>query len=261
MEVLAVFNRREYSVKNTRWILGFVSCAAVASSVCGWLLARGGGYDAQLVKWHQAAGFGLSAAILISLLLTLLKRPLAYRVSLSVALVLLAIAGHLGGSITHGGDYLTRYAPVQLKALFGRSTGLGAQVASHQPLMERSVFEGVIEPILLEKCSSCHGEEKHKADLRLNTLEGILRGGQDGAVIKVGQAAKSPLIQCLLSPADADGHMPPEGQPQATPEEIAVLIWWINAGAPASEKVVEMQPKPEIQRLVESVTRKSQFAN
>jgi hypothetical protein len=126
--------------------------------------------------------------------------------------------------------------------------------------MQRPVFAGVIEPILRQRCSECHGAEKHKADLRLDTLEGLLRGGQDGPVIKAGEARKSPLIQCMISALDADGHMPPEDQPQPTREEITLIEWWINKRAPESARVIDLKPDPEIQRLVESISKRHEFA-
>jgi uncharacterized membrane protein len=121
--------------------------------------------------------------------------------------------------------------------------------------MQQPVFAGVIQPILRRRCSECHGAEKHKADLRLDTLEELLRGGQDGPVLQAGQANKSPLIQCMLSGLDVDGHMPPEGQPQPTHEEIALIEWWINKGAPESARVIDLKPDPEIQRLVEGLSK------
>jgi hypothetical protein len=121
------------------------------------------------------------------------------------------------------------------------------------PSPRQPVFAGLIQPILQEHCVACHGAEKHKGELRLDTLYEIMRGGQDGPVLKPGNAAGSPLIQCLLSPVDADGHMPPEDQPQATAQEIALLTWWINAGASAEQKISDLKPEPELRRLLGSV--------
>jgi hypothetical protein len=92
-------------------------------------------------------------------------------------------------------------------------------------------------------------------------LEGLLRGGQDGPVLKAGEAKNSPLIQCMISDLDVDGHMPPEGQPQPTHEEITLMEWWINKGAPGSAKVIDLKPDPEIQQLVEKVSNRHEFSN
>jgi uncharacterized membrane protein len=147
------------------------------------------------------------------------------------------------------------HPPRCLRSLFGamaRQTGVQAPPAS---ALQQPVFAGIIEPILRQHCVACHGAEKQKADLRLDTFEALLRGGQNGPVIQAGRATDSPLIQRLLVPLEADGRMPPEDQPQPTAEEIAVLQWWVNAGAPANEKIQELKSKPELRRLVEVVSK------
>ncbi len=179
----------------------------------------------------------------IAALLRKLELMHAYRVSLAAAIVVLAVTGHLGGSITHGRDFLTRNGP-------RRSPG--------KPSLDQPVFAAVIEPILQQRCVACHGPEKHKADLRLDTLEALLKGGQNGPVIKTGQPEESPLLQRILLPADHDGHMPPEDQPQATPQEIALLNWWINAGAPGNQKIADLRPAPKIWDLLEVVSRRTE---
>lgn len=257
LELLALLKPGNGAAQSSRLILGFVCGAAVASAACGWMLARAGGYDPQLLKWHQAAGLALAGACLATFLLRQLERPRAYRLSLFTALVLLAIASHLGGSITHGRDFLTRFAPAPLRASLRRPTG--REIATHPAASsptQQPVFVGIVEPILRQRCSACHGVERHKAKLRLDTLEGLLQGGQNGPVIKLGHAKDSPLIQRMLLPLDADGRMPPEEQPQPTPEEIALLEWWINAGAPAAANAADLKPEPEIRRLLGLVSKR-----
>ena len=253
LELLSSLTRRKEAAQNSRWILGFVCGTALISACCGWMLAKAGGYEPQLLKWHQAAGFSVAGAALVTLLLRHWEWRRTYRVSLVLALVLLSVTSHLGGSMTHGRDFLTRYAPAPLRGLFGQPS---PSDTSAWPAMQRPVFAGVVEPILRQRCGACHGAEKHKAELRLDTLEGVLRGGQDGPVIKAGQGEDSPLVQCMLSPLDADGHMPPENHPQATAEEISLIEWWINDGAPASARVADLKPKPEIRHLLEIVSRR-----
>lgn len=261
LELVAGFTRWKDAAQNSRWILGFGCVTSVISTAFGWMLAKSGSYEPQLLKWHQAAGFGVAGVAVVTLLLRHLEWRRTYRVSLAIMLVLLVVASHLGGSITHGRDFLTRYAPAKVRALLGQRTTDNTPVAIAWPPMEEPVFTRVVEPILRERCVSCHNAEKHKADLRLDTLEGLLRGGQDGPVIKAGQAKESPLFQCMLSPLDADGHMPPEDQPQPISEEIALLEWWINDGAPESARVIDLKLKPEIRHLLEIVLKQPEQVN
>ena len=117
-------------------------------------------------------------------------------------------------------------------------------------VMQQAVFEGVIQPILRQRCSACHGPDKHKGKLRLDSLEGVQAGGGDGPVIKAGHAEDSPMVQRLRLPSDDDDHMPPDGKPQPTPEEIKLIEWWINAGAPVAESVEDLKPEPEIRDIL-----------
>jgi hypothetical protein len=64
----------------------------------------------------------------------------------------------------------------------------------------------------------------------------------------------------MVSAVDVDGHMPPEDQPQPSREEIALIEWWINKGAPGSAKVIDLKPDPGIQRLLEGVSKRNEFA-
>jgi uncharacterized membrane protein len=260
LELLSGVTRWTEAAQNSRWTLVFVCLTSLSAAACGWMLAQADGYDSRLLKWHQVTGLAFAGVSLITLLLHYFERTRAYRVSLVLSLLLLAVTGHLGGSITHGRDFLTRYAPAPIREFFCDPESRTGPKAPTLPSMQRPVFAGVIQPILRQRCSECHGAEKHKADLRLDTLKGLLRGGQDGPVIKAGEARKSPLIQCMISALDADGHMPPEDQPQPTHEEITLIEWWINKEAPESAKVIDLKPDPEIQQLVERISNRHQFA-
>lgn len=231
LELVAGFTGRKEAVRNSQWILGFVCGTALISAGCGWLLGKSGDYDPHLLKWHQLAGLSEAGAVLVTLILRRLEWHRTYRSCLGAALVLLIIASDLGGSITHGRDFLIRYAPTYVRALLGYSSSMASTVKASCPSVDPLVFTNVVKPILRERCVSCHGAERHKADLRLDSLEGLLRGGQNGAVIQAGHATDSPLVQCMVSPLDADGHMPPEEQPQPTGEEISLIKWWINQGS------------------------------
>ena len=70
-------------------------------------------------------------------------------------------------------------------------------------------FEKSIRPLLIEKCHKCHGVEKQWGTLRLDSREGVLRGGDTGAAIVPGQPAESLLVKAI-SHTDDDLKMPPK---------------------------------------------------
>ena len=244
LELLARWTRFKDAAQNSGWILGFVTVTALASASAGLMLASSGGYDPHLLKWHRALGLALAAACLLTWCLHRRQMFRAYGFSLTTTLLLLVITSHLGGSITHGSGFLTRYAPASLRVLLRLPRQ--ARPLPAESLPPRQVFSAIIQPILDQQCVECHGPQKHKADLRLDDLANLLKGGQDGPVIQPGRAKESSLLQRMLLPSDADGHMPPEGKPQPTLEQIALLQWWIDSGAQANETSSELQPQPEM---------------
>ena len=108
-----------------------------------------------------------------------------------------------------------------------------------------SFFESKVRPLLVERCIECHGAEKQKGDLRLDSKSGWQKGGESGAVLVLGKPEESLLIKAV-SYVDKDLQMPPKKQ--LAPEEIAVLREWVKLGA-ADPRVTEVRAvastKPE----------------
>ncbi|HVY70690.1 MAG TPA: c-type cytochrome domain-containing protein [Verrucomicrobiae bacterium] len=92
-------------------------------------------------------------------------------------------------------------------------------------------YEADIKPIFEKSCFKCHGAEKQKGKLRLDSLEATMKGGEDGKVIEAGKSAKSGLV-IAVARLDADSAMPPEdkGKP-LTAEQVGLIRAWIDQGA------------------------------
>lgn len=69
-----------------------------------------------------------------------------------------------------------------------------------------------IRPLLEASCIRCHGAERPKAGLRLDSLEAALKGSKDGQVILPGNSKESPLV-LAVSQLDEDKAMPPKFKP------------------------------------------------
>src|SRR5262249_10915823 len=94
-----------------------------------------------------------------------------------------------------------------------------------------------IKPILTKHCYACHGADKQKAGLRLATAARAQKGSKKGPVIVVGKAKDSKLVKALHG-AGGLTKMPPR-DPRLTPQQIALLTAWIDAGAKAPPGEVE----------------------
>jgi hypothetical protein len=250
LELLAKVPRFKDAAQNKGLILGLTTAASITTALLGWMLSQSGGYDPELLPWHKWAGFAVAAACTLTWLVSWLGQTQAYRFSLVATLAVLVVASHLGASITHGRDFLTQFAPGPLRALLRTNSRPAVAPGIASDLAQRPVFSELIQPILERRCTACHGPEKHKADLSMESYASLLKGGKDGPVLIAGKPFDSPMILRLLLPLNDDDHMPPDGKPQPTLAEIAALQWWIECGAPADKTISDLKPGQEIQRLL-----------
>ena len=96
-------------------------------------------------------------------------------------------------------------------------------------------YAGDIKAIFDKSCVKCHGAEKPKAKLRMDTLEGVLKGSADGKVIEAGNSAKSVLVHSVAHLGDEDHWMPPKNNKAKiaplTKDEVGLIRAWIDQGA------------------------------
>jgi mono/diheme cytochrome c family protein len=109
---------------------------------------------------------------------------------------------------------------------------------------DAAFFEEKVRPVLATRCLSCHGDTKQKAGLRLDSLVGMLRGGESGAAILPGEPDESNLVMAIRH----DGwEMPPDGK--LADAEIEAIAEWVRRGAswpgtkPAAELLAEGLPE------------------
>ena len=89
-------------------------------------------------------------------------------------------------------------------------------------------FERKIRPILVDNCQRCHSSSKQKANLSFASLASMLKGGDSGPALVVGQPEASLLIKAIRYQDEL--RMPPRGK--LSDEQIADLTAWVKMGAP-----------------------------
>ncbi len=94
------------------------------------------------------------------------------------------------------------------------------------------LFLEKVKPLLEARCVSCHGPEKAKGGLRLDSRDASIRGGENGPAIVPGRSSLSLLLQAVMH-SKKDLEMPPKEK--LTSNDIALLERWIDAGAPWPE--------------------------
>lgn len=117
---------------------------------------------------------------------------------------------------------LSRYALVPLVLVLGSARGNTADTPTKADLH----FEQAIRPLLVAKCLKCHGEKKQEGDLRLDSREAILKGGESGAAMVPGKPEESLLIEAIKYESF---EMPPTGQLAA--KDIQNFERWIREDA------------------------------
>ncbi len=124
-----------------------------------------------------------------------------------------------------------------------------------------------IQPILVDRCYSCHGPDKQKADLRWDNKESAFKTGDHGPIIVPGKSADSLVIK-LVADLEPDSIMPPKGEP-LTAAQIGLLRAWIDQGAKWPETAVAKGPdkrnhwafKPPVRPAVPPVSNKKWARN
>jgi hypothetical protein len=130
-----------------------------------------------------------------------------------------AMAGTAGGPsrLFAGGTTPTSIAP-------------GEQLKEPLPVADAEVFfTSKIRPVLEGTCFRCHGGEKVRGGLRVDSRAALLKGGEYGPALVPGDAGKSLLIQALRHAHD-DIKMPPGKKLPAT--VVNAFVTWIDNGAP-----------------------------
>ncbi len=80
-------------------------------------------------------------------------------------------------------------------------------------------FDRDIRPVLEKRCVMCHGSLQQMYGLRLDRREDALKGGYSGAVIVVGNASASRIVEMITT--GRDGRIMPPAGPRLSQEEIA----------------------------------------
>ncbi|MGB0744477.1 MAG: DUF1549 domain-containing protein, partial [Opitutales bacterium] len=247
---------------------GLMLWAGVLTSIptvlAGFLLASSGDYDEELLSRHQWLGW--ATTLLFSWLLVLrywvAAKPKAiwlYRPLLFANVVVLTLAGHYGGALTHGPNYLTRYMPAEMKTALGlgpkelpnthvaNTPGQGSDVVD---------FAHEIVPILRENCMECHGGDEAKGGFTINERDLMIGTG----AIDFERPENSYMVY-LMRTSDPEERMPPpKFREDPIPEEqIALIERWIAQGLPwepgysFSESRYEAQLKPRRPELPEGL--------
>ena len=219
------------------------AASSLFACIAGYLLAGSGEYDVDLVQKHQWTGIATCALGFLAYFIAQYRRLLVW-----ITCAVMAVAGHLGGTLTHGEDYFFGLVDeettniVEVKdstvktATEAPTTDSIAEKASAS--REISLYQDQVVGILQNKCYSCHSKIKKKGGLRLDSEDFIKQGGKNGAVLTAGDADNSKLYTHLVLPLEDEDHMPPKGKKQLSASEIATIHRWVKMADPFAKTTI-----------------------
>ena len=221
------FQHKALEENTEKFIL--VGNAVMASMVAllGLFLSKQDAYDNDTLNLHKWGG--LSIALISWLLIYLKNIATNFKkiIALTYLLVLLFFT-HQGALLTHGENALSIPTPaVAVEEVKTVDSSL-------------TVYEKAIAPILAQKCVSCHGPDKVKGNLQLQSPELIVKGGKDGNILNSIQNEEALLLQRIHLPNADEKHMPPADKLQLTLEELTLVTKWVKAGGNFTKKISEL---------------------
>lgn len=242
IEVLR-WRRKDGSMDQTVAIIAVIAALSSIVSVVQGLLLDDGGSDgeshyAQLLALHKWLGIS-TAFFAIGAALIAMRRQLGdtlgltrlYRAFVLPGAALVSLTGHYGGAAVHGEDYLP-IMPWELMGIRAKQqapTEHGADSVPHAEIPEKIDFWRDIDPIFKRVCYECHDAKEQKGELRMDSREAQLKGGEGGPSIIPGDSKKS-LTMIRIRGEGEDPRMPKK-KPPLSEHEIALIAKWIDTGA------------------------------
>ncbi len=219
--------------------------SAILSCITGWLLGLNDEYDTTILERHRWMGIGVAVVAALYYLaytekFSMRLKPKLLTVLSVVLLLLITFTGHLGGTLTHGEGFLS----------FDGDKNIEEIRKVIPDVQEAMVYDDIIQPILQNKCYSCHGPSKQKGKLRLDSKEAMEKGGEDGEALVAGDSKKSRLYTRLVLDILEKEHMPPKGKPQPSEAEVMLFNWWISTGAHFDQQVKTLPQEEHVKPLL-----------
>jgi len=232
-------------------VIGLAALSASLAAILGWCLARSGGYSGVLVAQHMWAGMAVAAGAWSTWLLHLVdrgKRRHFYLPALVATVSLVSFTGYRGGQLSQGENHLTEYMPGLLQTVLRVPNAAAPQSTKANPA---TFYGAYIQPIFSAHCVGCHGPDKQKARLRLDSYEALMHGAGFGRVVRPGEPKSSELFVRVTLPPDDDDFMPADAKRPLASREVKLIELWISAGASKTmpADAIKDLPRTEVQAV------------
>ncbi|MFM7398422.1 MAG: c-type cytochrome domain-containing protein [Verrucomicrobiota bacterium] len=213
-----VWERHEGAAGITVRRLSLISAVGTfGASFCGVMHAHFNGFAGDGVESHLWAG--VAASFFAAGAWVVLEQPRRMRlIAQGAAIAVMSLAAHVGGELVHDEGF-----PFRPNKAVREQRGI-AKLPSAAP----DDFRDVVQPILENYCVGCHGAKKVKGKLRMDSIEAMLKGGEEGPALVHGDLKKSTIFVRITLDKDDDEAMPPSEEAQLNAAQIEAIRLWIE---------------------------------
>ncbi len=226
------WRKREGSVDSTVALIAVIAAlSSVVAAVQGWMLAGnhvGESEYAQTIELHRWLGISTTVVAVLVAVVALARQfgdsqklSTLYRVFVFPGAILVSLTGHYGGVAMHGPGFL----PIMPWEMFAAP----ASEKPADPIPDKVDFWRDIDPIFVKNCYECHDDKEQKGELRMDSRDFLVKGGDGGTSIIPGKGKESLLVIRLFEGED-DPRMPKK-KPALSATQIALITKWIDQGA------------------------------
>ena len=244
VELINIIRRKPTASQFAFMATGFAAVSAVLAAIFGWFYAdfEGAGPKTALFlhRWIGTVAAGALVVVFFCGLAGRTGRRISalngYRWGLVISAILVTVGSHFGGEMVYGEGYFTKVLfPPAAKSTTPEATtpdpSTPQETSSSDATATKPVsFKTQVLPIFEARCVDCHGADKAKGDLRLDSAAEIFGEDPSWWVVEPGDAAKSILVERIVLPAGHVDLMPPKGDP-LDEGQIVLISDWINQGA------------------------------
>ena len=107
-----------------------------------------------------------------------------------------------------------------------------------------------MKPLLEQRCGTCHNADKRSGSFTIASYESTLAGGDTGRAVVPRNLSASELYWRVTRAPDDEDFMPAEGKTPLTADQVAILKWWIESGAPQATTVAAVGAEPGVAELL-----------
>lgn len=213
--------------KAAHWYQTAATLFTLLSALTGFILSMEGDAKGNLILTHQWLGISVAMIMVMWYFLSSYIKPKPTRILHGLIIILIVLAGHFGGMLTHGEEFLA----------FNQATGIAVTLPENP-----NIYEHLVQPVFDARCVSCHNENKAKGKLILTHYSALEKGGESGAMTN----PDSELLRRLLLSTDHEEHMPPAKEKQLTNNELLIVKSWFEHGADPQLTYADLDPKSEL---------------